>query len=161
MINHVLRQDLAEGVDHISIFARLVNERFIVKLYAQDQWSSIFPSSKCLWRGGGLPEKHCRFFEQVGKKFRVPGFFATSRKMEVAMRFMKTQTEYPVLWMILLLGLEGESERNCCLHLSYVEKSHYSQSEEEFLFPPYSAFQIVRMQRLTSKGIEHLVITIR
>ena len=161
MINHILREDLARGVEYVVIFTRLLNRRFIVKIYPRDQLNGIFPISKCLWRGGGLPEKHHSFFAQRDKWFRVPGFLASSRNKEVAIRFMKRQKETPVLWMILLCGFADQGYREFCRHLSYVEKSHFRKSEEEFLFPPYSAFQVVRMQRETTEMAQHLLIIVR
>ena len=56
-----------------------------------------------VWRGGAFPNEHINFYE-VGKKFRVPGFFATSVNQETALQFREHAAKKDglpgILWIV-------------------------------------------------------------
>jgi hypothetical protein len=86
-----------------------------------------------------MPHIHLGFFT-AGKKYRVPGFLATSLNENIARNFMamanQSRDEPCVLWIITV-------DRKC-LHVSYIARTHVS-TEEEFLFAPYSPFKVLRV----------------
>ena len=96
------------------------------------------------WRGGGFNNDLQDFFV-VEKFYRCPGFLATSFAKKVSMTFLTMQSskEIPTtMWMILLDGRGTRDPQHRCMHASFVAKSHL-QTEHEFLFSPYSVFQVV------------------
>ena len=98
------------------------------------------------WRGGGFNNDFQDFFV-AGKYYRCPGFLATSFEKSVASKFLAIQADGnpTALWMVLLDALGTEAVEYRCMNASYVLKSHLS-NEKEFLFSPYSVFQVVATQ---------------
>jgi hypothetical protein len=127
IINFLLRVDCKE-VAHC-----LVN---FLSALMQNKAQIIELSDGRVYRGGGLPHKHSGFF-QPGKKYRVPGFLSTSFKANVAIQFMakadQLRQEHCVLWVIHV--------NPGCKHANFIGKPHIN-TEEEYLFAPYSPFQV-------------------
>ena len=96
------------------------------------------------------------------KHYRCPGFLATSLEKEISKRFLYMQQSKgnpSVLWTIILDG-RGTTEAECrCMHASFVVKSHLT-GESEFLFSPYSVFQVVATE-WSSPPTEHHSIVLR
>ena len=98
MMNRSIREDEAAVMQHLCILVRSINMLCIVR---RDPSKQIFPPRMCTFRGGELPLKHAEFY-QVGKKYRVPGFLATSFNEDVAYRFLYTkfaEGKTPVKWI--------------------------------------------------------------
>ena len=95
-----------------------------------------WPINSKTFRGGGLPARHRGFFRE-GVRFRVPHFLATSFSRTVAQSFMRRQAEAPVLWTF-------EFTQRRCLHVNHLR--HTSGGEDEFLFVPYSAFEVIECE---------------
>ena len=74
----------------------------------QDKFQQPLPlTSKvcCTWRGGGFRDEHKGFYEQLmGKRYRVPGFLATSLSRKKAKQFIsRADKAHPrILWCILV-----------------------------------------------------------
>jgi len=106
-----------------------------------------FPISSrycCTWRGGGFRDAHRSFFE-LEKRYRVPGFLATSQEVNTAMSFIRrADRAYPrILWCILLDG-RGEMQKQLrCKNAKFVTKTEV-EGEMEFLYAPYSVFKVIR-----------------
>mmetsp|Transcript_15818 Transcript_15818/g.42711 ORF Transcript_15818/g.42711 Transcript_15818/m.42711 type:complete len:141 (-) Transcript_15818:923-1345(-) len=97
-INQALRDDIEDHLQDLVVcqhwVANLEGLHFILPLQpvvraintlcvGRDQASKgLWPSDGICFRGGALPDKHLSFFT-VGKKYRVPGFLATSFKEKV------------------------------------------------------------------------------
>lgn len=97
------------------------------------------------YRGGSLPFELAGFFFP-GKVFRFPAFLATSCQEKVAIDFavkVKNDNER-VKWKI--------SAPADCLHFKALQENSLLPHEEEFLFPPYSAFRVISNRR---EEIEH------
>merc|ERR1719331_1739653 len=98
VINAVIRDDVAEEIEAASIIFRCINSRRIRRgnVHANMNVQS-YPSKGETWRGGGFRREHRTFFERmIGKKYRVPGFLATSLRPEVAASFaFKTSVANP------------------------------------------------------------------
>ncbi len=76
MLNAALRADDPSLLVVALPLIRAINTLCVV-LGARPEAHLRFPPTDCCFRGGGLPDAHRGFFA-VGRKFRVPGFFATS-----------------------------------------------------------------------------------
>ena len=111
------------------------------------------------WRGGGVNNDFQDFFV-AGKYYRCPGFLATSFEKSVASTFltMKKADGIPTaLWMVLLDARGTHAAEYRCMHASYVLKSHLD-NEKEFLFSPYSVFQVVAMEWSPKIGEHHAIV---
>jgi len=108
---------------------------------------------KLFFRGGSVPFEMAGFFIP-GKVFRFPVFLASSCKKEVALDFaLKVDTQERTLWKI--------SSPDGCMHFKALQENALLPHEEEFLFPPYSAFRVKSNRRETiqhSSKIMHLRI---
>jgi len=101
-----------------------------------------------VWRGGGLPLEHVRFYEQLanpsgnGRVYRVPGLLASSfSKSKARDEFMLPAIragDAGVLWKIELV----KDDDGGCKHVNFLgEYSEYN--EKEFLFGTYSTFRVL------------------
>lgn len=133
----MLREDDKDVAPHVAKFVAVINQTLVHTRSRVPQNIRSHPPK--VYRGGGMPHKHLEFFA-VGKKYRVAGFLATSLKKDTAREFMQRENQFHgepcVLWIINI-------DRNC-LHVSYVEKTHVN-TEEEYLFAPYSPFKVVNV----------------
>ena len=89
---------------------------------------------------------HRDFFVER-KKYRVPGFLATSSSKDIAKEFMEradARGEEPVLWTVRLDGRGATDPARRCLHVNLLAAQEFE--EEEFLFVPYSAFTVEAVQ---------------
>ena len=110
------------------------------------------------WRGGGFNNDVQDFFA-LEKYYRCPGFLATSFEKSVASKFLAMQADGipTALWMVLLDALGTEAVEYRCMNANYVLKSHLS-SEKEFLFSPYSVFQVVATEWSPKIGEHHAIV---
>jgi hypothetical protein len=97
------------------------------------------PNGEC-WRGGGFDDRYRRFFV-VGKKYRVPGFLATSAHHNVCEDFMdQAQARgFPVVEWRITFAAQG------CKHVNLLRVTHVA-GEEEHLFQAYSGFEVEAVQ---------------
>ncbi len=142
IINSLLRSDDVNAAPHLAVIVRAINTLLITG--RGDLEMVKFPPNGVTYRGGGLPDVHRSFFT-AGKKYRVPGFLATSFSREVAENFMMyadTREEPCVLW-IVHVDPDGEhSKARRCMHVNFVESSNL-QGEDEYLFAPYAPFTVI------------------
>ena len=111
------------------------------------------------FRGGGFNDKFQDFFT-VGKYYRCPGFLATSTKEAISRHFMLRQQSNDrstAVWTILLDARGITDPQYRCMHASFVNKSHQS-NESEFLFSPYSVFQVVATEWSSSRSKPHSIV---
>ena len=79
------------------------------------------------------------------KKFRTRMFVASSFNRSVAEHFAEkayNKSDPDGTGKVLFLF---NFERHNCLHVNYIDKSGYPQ-EKEFLMPPYTTLELVRVQ---------------
>merc|ERR1712084_144744 len=89
VLNAVIRDDIAEEIEAATMVFRSINSRRIRRrnVHASINVQSYPPKGET-WRGGGFRREHRAFFERmIGKKYRVPGFLATSLRREIAAAF--------------------------------------------------------------------------
>jgi len=160
MVNAMLRYDEeGEGLESAAIFCAILNEFLVVR--------DGLPWSKLPWetrnesyRGTGIPRKGLSFFKE-GLEYRTNMFLATSLKKEKAEEFIAlyyenyqkaTPKRDPVLFIVHFLGK--------CRHVNYIEsKMSEVKGENEFLFPPYSAFKVltVELQTVPTDNTPHII----
>jgi hypothetical protein len=138
IVNTLLRKDDAKAAKHVSVVVRAVNRLLVSNRHGNLQ-PVLRPADGKVYRGGGLPYEYRHFF-QIGHKYRVPGFLATSLHKRVAETFMGSaylRGEPCVMWII-----QVDPD---CKHVNYVTKTNV-QGEEEYLFAPYAPFTVQKVR---------------
>jgi hypothetical protein len=144
ILNELIRGDEAAVMDTVSTVVRSLNRHCVTRTDKK---------AKCpgkTFRGTTLPKaKHIRGFFQEGKKFRAPMFLATSSELRVAERFMRraafdeADDQEPTLWIFHF------DDKKKCNHINYLEKTAV-EGESEWLFAPYSAFEVISVKFVPS-----------
>ena len=179
MLNAAIRQDDPANIVHAAVFAKgLEMRRNMDRLNMADlsqKYPNVqatadmfpggeFPESlehqdwRVCWRGGGFNDDFKDFFV-VGKYYRCPAFLATSLKKDVSMKFLTMQMSKSIptmQWIIVLDGRGTKNPKYRCMHASFVLKSHLSQ-EHEFLFSPYSVFQVIATEWSPKRNKHHTI----
>ena len=110
-----------------------------------------FPKDGETYRGAGLPDEH-RAFYTVGKKYRVPGFLATSFKEDVAKRFARSAYAsngggIPAVVWVVRVDPEGKTAKDKrCQNAALIENNTIVKGEAEYLFVPYSVFTVLSVE---------------
>ena len=147
MLNAVIRDDIEEEVQAAAIFFRGINTRRVTRIRSGNIDPS-FPRNGETWRGGGFRSQHRAFFEgMVGKKYRVPGFLATSAKRSIAVKFafaaFEEDSSHPhVIWRVRVDPRGKMHSEHRVKHMTFVSKT-LVEGEDEYLFAPYSVFTLV------------------
>ena len=146
-INAVIRDDVMEEVKTAVVFCRAINTRRVRRVTkGADDMS--YPRNGETWRGGGFRSQHRAFFEgMIGKKYRVPGFLATSAKRSIAAKFafaaFEEDDSHPcVIWRVRVDPRGKMHPEHRVKHMTFVSKT-LVEGEEEYLFAPYSVFTLV------------------
>ena len=98
-----------------------------------------WPASHETYRGGGLPLAHQAFFTN-GKRYRAPMYLASSTDLGKAHEFAEQAEQRgdpPIIWTLKLHPVLK------CNHANLVERKSLVQGEQEFLYAPYSVFEVV------------------
>jgi len=148
-LQEATRLDLDDCMQAVAQLWRTINlhvvaprERTKHGLKSQISW----PQDFLLHRGSRLPEKHLQWFVDAAKEvkiFRNKSAIATTKIKHKAIDFMH-EYSYPkdddschrAYWVF---HLDPEQK---CKHVNCLEGMTLVPEEEEFLFPPYSAFQM-------------------
>jgi hypothetical protein len=111
----------------------------------------IYPRGGETWRGGGFNMEHQGFFT-VGKKYRVPGFLATSLRKAVTNGFMdRAQAQgFDVVQWRIEFDVRGDPRGDNkseyrVKHVNELRATH-CPGEDEFLFQAYSVFTVTEVQ---------------
>lgn len=112
-----------------------------------------WPATWELYRGFRLPAQHVMWFLSMvgGVIYRVSAAVATTPLKDQAIEFMTTFSE-PTSAAMALLVLKLDPEKQC-IHVNYLERYTCTRNEHEFLFPPYSAFQLESMTKKEHEGM--------
>ena len=167
VINAVIREDrpdeLRPAVMIIrNITTRLVTRRLSAKISAYEL-SPTYPPEGETWRGGGF-DPNCRpFFEKLrgDKKYRVPGFLASSTDKSIAETFASVNSQYgakpSAVWRIKFDRRGKTEEKYRVRHMSFVMNTSVP-GEAEYLFAPYSVFTLQSVKWGTNPPQHHFVI---
>ena len=128
---------------HLVMIARGINNRVVHRgeddkaAKIEELWAEKFPKDGIVYRGGAFNNSVQSFFVPE-KKYRVPGYLATSLNKKVATSFLiRAPDGNPrVLWKICVdqRGIADPVFR--CRHAFVLEMTHIP-GEEEYLFVPY------------------------
>ena len=161
LLNDALREDEPKLVALAAEVVHAVNELCVVR--RRDLGTLTFPENGQTYRGGGFDDSHQGFFT-VGKKYRYPGFLATSANERVADEFIdravnpntggiqRAQPARPGIKWIVKFDPRGATDpRFRCQHVNFVKHSHVlnelgEPKENEFLFAPYSVFTVLEVE---------------
>jgi hypothetical protein len=152
IFSQAMRDDRASTARVCAIFARglktnLVGTREGVHPQVLDPATGLRVSAGETWRGGGFDNVHQHFFT-AGRKYRVPGFLATSARQAVTNNFMiraEAVGSPVVLWRFVFDqdgDPRGANVQACrCKHVNLLREPHV-RGEDEYLFQAYSAFTV-------------------
>jgi len=139
IINEIVRDDKdGEALRQCVVLCRAINDHCVVrgrnlKMLMQQLRENNFT----LYRGTSMPNAALQFFCEVGKKFRIPMYFASSFQVSKAIFFLASSSqECPVLFTIHVDHQMG------CLQACYIEGLTVVRGEDEYLFVPYSRFVV-------------------
>ena len=141
ILNEAIRVDDPAISPIITSIVRGINCLSITRKFGAN--AVPWPHDFILYRGGGLPNEHAFFFT-VGKVYRVPMFLATSTDWGYCKREFCSRAQYssclpPVLYILYI------HPQHRCLHVNYVTRTNCGD-EREFLFVPYSVFEVARVE---------------
>lgn len=146
ILNQITREDKAKLVQKSSrVVATMAGFNVVDRTKAAPpvQW----PESWTLTRGCRLPDQHRDWYEgNIGQWIRIPMFLATTKLADLAKDFMNNFS-YPKDMPKALFYLKLDPNLRCD-HVHCVESLTLAPGEQEFLFPPSSAFKILSVQRL-------------
>ena len=148
ILNAVIRDDIEEEIQAAVIVFRCINSGRVTRERALSIDEQSYPSDGETWRGGGFREEHRKFFRSIkGKKFRVPGFLATSNQQSVAAAFVhKYNTDHPAaMWRVKFDKRGKKKPQYRVQHMSLVSNTLVA-GEYEYLFAPYSVFTLVSVK---------------
>lgn len=147
VLNAVLRDDNDDEVTHAAVLVRGINRLCITR----NRPNGVpFPPDGVTHRGGGFNDDHKVFFTP-GKVYRVPGFVASSFDLNSCDYFLYRAVHEGnrpgVIWTIRV-DPRGETQfRYKCKQANLVTKRAPGVPEEqEYLFAPFSAFEVVEVQ---------------
>ena len=144
VLNAVIRDDIALEIEAAAPIVRSINSRRIKRL-TMGAIDPTYPPNGETWRGTAFRNEHKAFFDNTkGKKYRVPAFLATSSERHVAATFaFKASKHGPcALWHIQFDKRGREQPQYRVRHMAFVSKT-LIPGEEEYLFAPYSVFELV------------------
>ena len=166
LLNAVIRDDVAEEIEAASIIFRSINSR---RVRRENVLANIniqsYPLKGETWRGGSFRREHRAFYERmIGKKYRVPGFLATSARREIAVAFsFKASMSHPshpsAMWHVTFDPRGKDHPEYRVKHMALVSKTMIV-GEYEYLFAPYSVFTLVSVKWSVELRRPH-VFTIR
>ena len=146
ILNAVIRDDITKEIEAAVIIFRSINSRRVNRMGDDAHViDATYPPNGETWRGGSFEVKYTDFFVRlVGKKYRVPGFLATSNKRKIADGFvMRVDKDHPrALWRILFDPRGKHEHEYRVQHMTFVSKT-LVKGEHEYLFSPYSVFKLV------------------
>eukprot|EP01043_Picozoa_sp_COSAG02_P028103 COSAG02_NODE_1689_length_11307_cov_50.624911_4_plen_1205_part_00 len=143
-----INQALRENLPMVGLAWRLAGVvrsiNAVRQIRGREKDANRFPPGGRVYRGGGFDPKFRGFFT-AGKKYRVPGFLATSFDEQVAITFRDEEAFVPdggerILWVVHV-DPAGETDRSRRCKHAYLIRSHLSH-EAEFLFTAFSVFTV-------------------
>lgn len=166
ILNLAIRQDNPKYLVHAAVVVAGINiiRQKISGRKAQaaaaiiPKQSAKFPPGGNAWRGTGFRDRYRSFFV-VGKKYRVPGFLATSFSERIARSFaFRQNSKFPtVIWNIKVDPRGRDDPIHRCKHVAYVSNT-FVKGEGEYLFSPYSTFTVTSTTWSDDLKQPHLIV---
>jgi hypothetical protein len=155
IFSQAMRDDRASTARVCAVLARGLKKNLVDRdegVYPElkDAGGQRVSAGEC-WRGGGFDDQFRPFFT-AGKKYRVPGFLATSVKQSATNTFMgmAQAAGHPVVQWRIVFDPRGDPQGDNlpghrCKHVNLLRVSHVPD-ELEFLFQAYSVFTVRDVQ---------------
>ena len=145
LLNAAIRSDEEQLMPGAAALARSINTLCVVRAGAG---RTNFPVDGVTFRGTGFDNRYRHFFDsEPNKKYRVPGFFATSFSEAKAKDFAfnnGTALGRPaVLWVVHVDPRGRDDADYRCKHVNFVKHALVA-GELEYLFTAYSVFTVRR-----------------
>ncbi len=146
LLNAAIRSDDERLMPSTALLVRAINALCVARRNGEAR--PEFPTNGRTFRGTAFDNVHRHFFVE-GKKYRVPGFFATSFNETIAMGFAVRHGldhhKPAVLWEVHV-DPDGEHDpARRCKHVNYV-RNGLAGDENEYLFTAYSVFTVRRVE---------------
>jgi len=158
VMNAVIRDDFPNEIAAAVMIFRSINQRRVNRVsHGATLDVQSYPPKGETWRGGGFRDEFKPFFQRIkGKKFRVPGFLATSDDKQVASGFaFKANKAHPTaMWRVTFDKRGKDNPEYRVQHMSFVSKT-LVDGEGEYLFAPYSVFTLVSVKWSTRRNAPH------
>ena len=152
ILNAVIRADIAEEIQAATPIFRSLNA---LRVHRTDIGHSLtkqsHPDKSETWRGGGFRDECKAFFVMTKgtkkKKYRVPGFLATSESKTTASGFAyKAGRNHPCALWHFKFDRRGKTRFEYRVrHMSFVSNT-LIPGEGEYLFSPYSVFTLLSVK---------------
>ena len=147
VLNAVIRDDVEAEIKIGVVIFHCINNRRIRRGSIEGGLSmgdQTYPPKGETWRGGGFRQQFTGFFESMrGRKYRVPGFLATSsdRKTAADFAFKADKTHPCAIWRVEFDERGKDQPEYRVRHMAFVSKT-LIPGESEYLFAPYSVFTL-------------------
>jgi serine/threonine protein kinase len=146
LVNAAIRTDHAELMPSTARLARSINTLCVVRCAGAGR--AEFPADGITFRGTGFDHRYRPFFDSApNKKYRVPGFLATSFSEATARDFAYNNgTAFgrpAVLWVVHVDPRGRDDAAHRCKHVNFVRHA-LVEGEHEYLFTAYSVFTVRR-----------------
>eukprot|EP00438_Fugacium_kawagutii_P005693 Skav227823 [mRNA] locus=scaffold948:300105:300698:+ [translate_table: standard] len=133
-MNDVVRQDDSEMLKQLMPLIRAINKNLVTR----ESQALAWPKENITYRGTGIPSDQLQFFFSK-KQYRCPMFLATSFDRELAEDFARRAKTCGKSMVLFRIHYHVQYR---CKHVNYISAVAELSTEEEFLFPPYSAFTV-------------------
>ena len=154
LLNAAIRSDDPRLMSTVAVLSRGINTLCVTRRMDDDLVA--FPPNGKTYRGGGFDDAHRGFFV-VGKKYRVPGYLATSFEERKANDFIGwADAPVTVKWVISVDPRGATDRRFACKHVNLVRHTHVA-NELEYLFSPYSVFTVTSVLWAATPDDSHTI----
>lgn len=142
LLNEVIRSDqLGEAFTHAMTLTRLMNTLIVTDRSVRKDARIPSPKNNETFRGSGIPWIEVQKFI-VGLSYRVSMFVATAFVKKTAYNFLK-KVASPLVPVLFIFQLDEDLGVD---HAMYLEGLTLVEGEWEFLYSPYSAFTVVKVE---------------
>lgn len=137
ILNEIIRSDSEILLPEATLLVRGINSLCPLR-NLDDKRRITWPEDRVVYRGSGIPIEILSFFVPE-KRYRCPFFLSCSNSVSFTKKIYCSRAENrnlpPVLWIIHI-------DPKHCTHVNFIDQTS-SFGEQEFLFPPYSAFEVL------------------
>jgi hypothetical protein len=146
LLNAAIRSDDERLMPPTALLVRAINALCVAGRIGGA--GAAFPTNGRTFRGTAFDDAHRNFFVE-GKKYRAPGFVATSFDETTALGFAVRngldRGKPAVLWVVHVDPAGEHDPTRRCKHVSFVNNG-LAGRENEYLFTAYSVFTVRRVE---------------
>ena len=146
LLNAAIRSDDERLMPSTALLVRAINALCVAGRIGEAR--AEFPTNGRTFRGTAFDHAHRHFFVE-GKKYRAPGFVATSFDETTALGFAVRNVldlgQPAVLWVVHVDPAGEHDPTRRCKHVNFVHDG-LAGRENEYLFTAYSVFTVRRVE---------------